>query len=86
MHPVIFGFIYMAADKILALFQCFPPLRALLLVFLPKAVQSVFAGLGDYYTWKLSERIYGRGSRAAWTTVRVLVFHNTNIKRIDDLF
>ena len=69
MHPVLFSLIYMAADKVLALFQCFPPLRALILVFLPKAVQSVFAGLGDYYTWKLAEKIYGRGSSPAWATV-----------------
>ena len=35
----------------------------------PKTVQAVFAGLGDYYTWKLAERIYGHDSSEAWAAL-----------------
>jgi phosphatidylinositol glycan class B len=45
------------------------PLRATVLVALPGALQSVFAGLGDFYTWKLAMDIYGRESNAPWAAV-----------------
>lgn len=35
----------------------------------PKATQAVFAALGDFYTWKLAEKVYGYGSNEAWATV-----------------
>lgn len=35
----------------------------------PKVTQAVIAALGDYYTWKLGERVYGRGSNEAWAAV-----------------
>lgn len=47
----------------------FPQFRAMILVFLPKAIQGTFAAAGDYYTWKLAEKLYGTGSNAAWTAV-----------------
>ncbi|KAJ9155040.1 Mannosyltransferase [Pleurostoma richardsiae] len=73
LHPALFGVAYMIVDKILELFQAFSPFRAFILSFLPKILQSVFAGLGDFYTWKLAEKIYGQQSRAAsaalWLTI-----------------
>ena len=39
----------------------------------PKTVQAVFAGLGDYYTWKLAERIYGHDSSGAWAALALTV-------------
>lgn len=47
----------------------FPPFRAFMLVALPGALQSVFAALGDFYTWKLAMDIYGRESNAPWAAV-----------------
>lgn len=35
----------------------------------PKATQAVFTALGDYYTWKLAEKIYGHGNDEAWAAV-----------------
>ena len=35
----------------------------------PKVVQSICAALGDYYTWKLAGRIYGKRSRISQVTV-----------------
>ena len=35
----------------------------------PKVTQAIFAALGDFYTWKLGERVYGAGSNEAWAAV-----------------
>lgn len=50
----------------------FPPFRAFILVALPGALQSVFAALGDFYTWKLAMDIYGRESNAPWAAVSLV--------------
>jgi phosphatidylinositol glycan class B len=47
----------------------FPQFRALILSVLPNLVQAYFAATADYYTWQLSERLYGTGSNAAWSVV-----------------
>jgi GPI mannosyltransferase 3 len=55
-----------------------PQLRADTLIAVPKLAQAVFAALGDFYTWKLAESIYGDGSIASWTAVRysaIRAFH-----------
>lgn len=39
-----------------------PQSKAAILIILPKTLQGAFAAAGDYYTWKLAERIYGRGN------------------------
>jgi hypothetical protein len=35
----------------------------------PKVTQSAFAAMGDWYTWRLAEKLYGQNSSAAWATV-----------------
>lgn len=52
----------------------FTPFRAFVLVVLPSALQSVFAALGDFFTWKLAMDIYGRQSNAPWAAVSLLLF------------
>jgi hypothetical protein len=48
-----------------------PQSKAAILVVLPKLLQGVFAAVGDYFTWKLAERIYGcESSSFSWTAVR----------------
>lgn len=47
----------------------FPQFRALILSNLPNIVQGIFAALGDYYTWKMAENMYGLGSSTAWAAV-----------------
>jgi phosphatidylinositol glycan class B len=49
--------------------SCFPQFRAMILAVLPNIVQAYFAAVGDYYTWKLSEKIYGRDSNTSWASV-----------------
>lgn len=47
----------------------FPQFRAMILSVLPNVVQGIIASLGDFYTWKLAEKMYGIGSNAAMVTV-----------------
>jgi phosphatidylinositol glycan class B len=51
------------------LLQLGPLTRADLLIAMPKVTQGVIAALGDFYTWKLAQRVYGRGSTEAWGAV-----------------
>ena len=46
-----------------------PGWHADLMIAAPKATQAVFAALGDFYTWKLGEKVYGYGSSEAWAAV-----------------
>ena len=39
------------------------------LLMAPKIAQAIFAALLDFYTWKLSQKIYGAGSAASTATV-----------------
>ena len=60
-----------------------PHSHAELLIAAPKVVQAICAALGDYYTWKLSGRLYGSRSNEAWATVCSI--HN-NKTIFQDLF
>lgn len=40
----------------------YPQFRALILSSAPNVVQAFIAAAGDYYTWQLTEKIYGTGS------------------------
>lgn len=52
----------------------YPQFRAMILVHLPKVFQGVIAALGDFYTWKLADKVYGRGSNFSWTSLTVSIF------------
>ncbi|KAI4166845.1 MAG: hypothetical protein LQ348_007753, partial [Seirophora lacunosa] len=65
-HPALFAGVYWSCARILELFRMSPWAYEELLIAAPKVTQAVIAALGDYYTWKLAERIYGRGSNEAW--------------------
>ena len=41
----------------------------------PKIAQAIFAALLDFYTWKLSQKVYGVGSSASMATVCCSVVH-----------
>ena len=70
LHPALFAGFYVVADNAMKLLYVAPELRAVALVAVPKLAQAVFAALGDFYTWKLAESIYGNGSVASWAAVR----------------
>lgn len=50
--------------------ELYPQFRAMVLAAIPPILQSICAAFGDFYTWRLAERIYGRGSNTAWAAVR----------------
>lgn len=55
-----------------------PDAHADLLIAAPKVTQAIFAALGDFYTWKLAERVYGRDSNEAWAAVCSFVRRKSN--------
>ncbi|KAK4165432.1 family 22 putative glycosyltransferase [Cladorrhinum sp. PSN259] len=75
LHPVMFGLAYKAAESLMSLLHLFTPFKAWMLVVLPSALQSVFAALGDFYTWKLAMDIYGRESNAPWAALWMTVLN-----------
>ncbi|PVI07811.1 glycosyltransferase family 22 protein [Periconia macrospinosa] len=71
LHPAIFAAVYEAAAAIA--YACGLSLsnRSELLLAAPKVLQALFAALLDWYTWKIAEKAYGRGSRTAYATLLV---------------
>ncbi|KAL8823965.1 MAG: hypothetical protein Q9170_008283, partial [Blastenia crenularia] len=76
-HPALFAAVYRLSVELCKLFQLSPFVQDELLLAAPKLTQAVIAALGDYYTWKLGERVYGNGSNEAWaaTTLTVVALH-----------
>ncbi len=46
-----------------------PKAKAKWLIAAPKILQTGFASLSDWYSWRLAEKLYGHGSVAAWSVV-----------------
>ncbi|KAK5195143.1 glycosylphosphatidylinositol anchor biosynthesis [Exophiala xenobiotica] len=61
-HPTIFGVCYWATAAISDALALGSHARSELLLAAPKALQSVFAAVADFYTWKLASYVYGRKS------------------------
>ncbi|SLM36233.1 gpi mannosyltransferase 3 [Lasallia pustulata] len=72
-HPAIFAAVYRLSSFVSQSLQLSPSYHADLMITAPKVLQAVFAALGDYYTWKLGERMYGRGSNEAWAALALTV-------------
>jgi hypothetical protein len=70
LHPALFAAVYQLAARISTFCGASLSSRADLLLAAPKVAQALSAALLDGYTWKLAEKVYGRGSRTAWTAVR----------------
>lgn len=73
MHPSMFAVIYFIAHKFLKPFTGLPYIQNIILTKLPNLVQAYFAAIGEFYTWKLAEKIYGPSSCIAWTTLLISV-------------
>ena len=69
-HPALFAAVYWIASLVSSILQLPPAWHADLMIAAPKVTQAIIAALGDYYTWKLGERVYGQGSNEAWASVR----------------
>ena len=67
-HPTILAFGYFIVDSFWASYNV-PTVKAKWLLMAPKVMQTVFAALSDWYTWRLAEKLYGPSSAAAWSVV-----------------
>ncbi|KAL8764736.1 MAG: hypothetical protein Q9209_007903 [Squamulea sp. 1 TL-2023] len=72
-HPALFAGIYFLSAKLSKVLELTPHNHAELLLAAPKITQAVIAALGDYYTWRLGERMYGRASNEAWAALFLTV-------------
>jgi phosphatidylinositol glycan class B len=69
LHPLFFAAVYKVVNFLATALHLSSATRAELLIAGPKTAQAVIAAIGDFYTWKLATRVYGKDSRGAWTTV-----------------
>ncbi|KAI8964121.1 glycosyltransferase family 22 protein [Daldinia sp. FL1419] len=67
-HPTIFAFGYWIVQNFQGAGMA-PATKAKWLLAAPKVLQTGFAALSDWYSWRLAERLYGRGSAAAWSVM-----------------
>ncbi|KAI4268174.1 MAG: hypothetical protein LQ337_008001, partial [Flavoplaca oasis] len=65
-HPTLFAGVYWMSAELSKMLHLTPHNHAELLLAAPKVTQAVMAAFGDFYTWRLGERMYGRGSNEAW--------------------
>ncbi|KAL8725114.1 MAG: hypothetical protein Q9166_007556 [cf. Caloplaca sp. 2 TL-2023] len=72
-HPTLFAGVYWLSAELSKSLRLNSDNHAELLLAAPKVTQAVIAALGDYYTWKLGERIYGRASKEAWAALFLTV-------------
>ncbi|KAK3313808.1 Alg9-like mannosyltransferase family-domain-containing protein [Apodospora peruviana] len=75
LHPAIFGVAYKAFRGLMSFLVLPPPFQSFALVALPKLVQSGFAALGDFYTWRLATEIFGRRSNSPWAALWMTVLN-----------
>ncbi|KAM7197851.1 hypothetical protein V8F33_005343 [Rhypophila sp. PSN 637] len=75
LHPAIFGLAYKASHMLMRTLLFPPQLESFILVVLPKVVQSVFAALGDFYTWRLATSIYGQSGNVPWAALWMTVLN-----------
>ncbi|KAI0382937.1 glycosyltransferase family 22 protein [Hypomontagnella monticulosa] len=67
-HPAVFAFGYYVVKSFLGPGMG-PKVVATWLVTAPKVLQTIFAALSDWYSWRLAEKLYGHGSAAAWSVL-----------------
>ena len=70
-HPWICAIVYKLANAMSTLEGATRTARAEDMLIAPKIAQAIFAAVMDLATWKLGQKVYGRGSAAAMATVRL---------------
>lgn len=72
-HPAVFAFGYWLVQNFWGP-GIASTVKAKWLIAAPKVLQTGFAALSDWYSWRLAEKLYGHGSVAAWSVVSTLTF------------
>ncbi|KAI0010306.1 glycosyltransferase family 22 protein [Xylariaceae sp. FL0662B] len=73
-HPAIFALGYYVVQNFWAPSMA-PKAKAQWLLAAPKVLQTGFAALSDWYTWRLAEKLYGRSSTAAWSVLSMTLLN-----------
>ncbi|KAK7511101.1 Alg9-like mannosyltransferase family-domain-containing protein [Phyllosticta citriasiana] len=73
LHPALFAGVLVLSSVLADACSASPSTKADVLVAVPKITQAVFAASTDYFSWRLAEQAYGRGSRAAWASLALTV-------------
>ena len=68
-HPALFAIVYSMTSTLSWVLHLSPTLHANLLIATPKLAQALCAALGDFYTWRLGQQVFGDDSKEAWTVV-----------------
>ncbi|MCJ1251171.1 glycosylphosphatidylinositol anchor biosynthesis [Trapelia coarctata] len=72
-HPYLFAALYKLSAAISTALSLSPAYNAELLIASPKVLQAVITALGDCYTWKLGQKVYGSRSNEAWAALALTV-------------
>lgn len=62
--------VYRTAEALSKAAGSSPAARAEVLLLAPKMLQTVFAAIMDFYTWRLASKVYGPGDFASVAAVR----------------
>ncbi|KAH8700276.1 putative mannosyltransferase [Talaromyces proteolyticus] len=72
-HPLFFTAVYYVTGLVAWATRLSPLTAADLLIATPKIAQAIIAAAGDYYTWKIADKVYGYDSYGAWATLALTV-------------
>jgi phosphatidylinositol glycan class B len=72
---MLFAAIYRGAQETMSFLSFYPEFQGLLLPVIPRALQSVLAGLGDFFTWRLASNLYGVDSTASWAALWMTILN-----------
>ncbi|TGJ85326.1 hypothetical protein E0Z10_g3460 [Xylaria hypoxylon] len=67
-HPTVLALGYFIVDSFWGSFNV-PTVKAKWLLMAPKVLQTAFAALSDWYTWRLAGKLYGPSSAASWSVL-----------------
>ncbi|KAL7626402.1 glycosylphosphatidylinositol anchor biosynthesis [Parahypoxylon ruwenzoriense] len=67
-HPAVFAFGYWVVESFWGSTTT-SEIKAKWLIAAPKILQTGFAALSDWYSWRLAEQLYGHGSATAWSVL-----------------
>ncbi|GAW21799.1 hypothetical protein ANO14919_113240 [Xylariales sp. No.14919] len=73
-HPMILAFGYFVVDNFFGSSKV-PTVKAKWLLMAPKVLQTAFATLSDWYTWRLARRLYGASSAASWSVLLMVLLN-----------
>ncbi|KAH7041042.1 Alg9-like mannosyltransferase family-domain-containing protein [Microdochium trichocladiopsis] len=72
LHPAIFAIGYALVDNSIGDLYS---VKAKWLVAVPRVMQAGFAALGDWYSWRLAERLFGHSTSISWAVLAMTMLN-----------